>query len=148
MSNDDNPVAINVTAMVDVIFCLCLFFMCSMHFKQLEGKIDAWLPKDPGLRPDQAQPVELEEVRVVLRWDEARKITTRLVGNVAVTSDKDLIDRVMSMVADYRRAGHATPPVVIDGLADVPWKDVIAAMDLCKSRGLERINLTQPIETR
>ena len=43
----DNPVEINVTAMVDVIFCLCIFFMCSFHFKQLEGKIDTWLP-GPG----------------------------------------------------------------------------------------------------
>jgi biopolymer transport protein ExbD len=32
----DNPVAINVTAMVDVIFCLCLFFMFSFKFKQFE----------------------------------------------------------------------------------------------------------------
>ena len=45
----DNPVEINVTAMVDVIFCLCIFFMCSFHFKQLEGKIDTWLPKDRGV---------------------------------------------------------------------------------------------------
>ena len=33
----DNPVAINVVPMVDVIFCLCVFFMCSFKFKQLEG---------------------------------------------------------------------------------------------------------------
>ena len=45
----DNPVEINVTAMVDVIFCLCIFFMCSFHFKQLEGKIETWLPKDRGV---------------------------------------------------------------------------------------------------
>jgi len=41
----DNPVAINVTAMVDVIFCLCVFFMCSLHFRQVEGKFETWLPK-------------------------------------------------------------------------------------------------------
>lgn len=43
-ASDDNPVGINVTAMVDIIFCLCLFFMCSMHFKQIEGKLESWLP--------------------------------------------------------------------------------------------------------
>ena len=34
-SPEDNPVGINVTALVDVIFCHCLFFMCSLHFKQV-----------------------------------------------------------------------------------------------------------------
>jgi hypothetical protein len=32
-----HPVAINVVPMVDVIFCLCVFFVRSMKFKQLEG---------------------------------------------------------------------------------------------------------------
>ena len=45
---NDNPVAINVVPMVDVIFCLCVFFMCSMKFKEMEGKFDSWLPKDKG----------------------------------------------------------------------------------------------------
>ena len=34
-NQDENPVAINVVAMVDIIFCLCLFFMCSLKFKPL-----------------------------------------------------------------------------------------------------------------
>src|SRR2546426_4995004 len=64
----DNPVAINATAMVDVIFCLCIFFMCSFHFKQLEGKLDSWLPKDVG---PHAVPIvhPLEEIRVLLQRD-------------------------------------------------------------------------------
>ena len=35
---EDNPVNINVVPMVDVIFCLCVFFMCSFKIKQLEGE--------------------------------------------------------------------------------------------------------------
>src|SRR5262245_66323574 len=77
----DNPVDINVTAMVDVIFCLCIFFMCSFHFKQLEGKIDAWLPKDKGnLIGQMTTPPILEEIRVFMRWDPARSATVRKVG--------------------------------------------------------------------
>ncbi len=140
---DDNPVAVNVTAMVDVIFCLCLFFMCSMHFKQLEGKIDAWLPKDRGPR-EREERLRLEEIRVVLRWDETGKVTNRRIGVHAVTSDRDLMDRVLSMINDYRLAGHTKPPVVIDAMPDVPWKEVLGTMDLCKSRGLDRIDLAQP----
>src|SRR5262245_63594062 len=89
----DNPVEINVTAMVDVIFCLCIFFMCSFHFKQLEGKIDAWLPKGHGNQINNAPPppVILEEIRVFMRWDPARG-TTRKVGSTATGSDAELMD--------------------------------------------------------
>ena len=34
----ENPVAVNVVPLVDIIFCLCVFFMCSFKFKQIEGK--------------------------------------------------------------------------------------------------------------
>ena len=37
--SEENPVAINVTPLVDIIFCLCVFFMISFKFKQLEGKL-------------------------------------------------------------------------------------------------------------
>src|SRR6187455_445071 len=78
----DNPVEINVTAMVDVIFCLCIFFMCSFHFKQLEGKIDAWMPKDgPGNQIGPVRDVPLEEVRVFMKWDAASSKTIRRIGN-------------------------------------------------------------------
>ena len=50
-NQDENPVAINVVAMVDIIFCLCLFFMCSLKFKPLDAKFDSWLPKDKGGAP-------------------------------------------------------------------------------------------------
>ena len=28
-AGEDNPVSLNVAPMVDIIFCLCIFFMCS-----------------------------------------------------------------------------------------------------------------------
>ena len=41
-----NPVGVNLIPMVDILLCLCLFFMSSVHFKGLDAKIDAWLPRD------------------------------------------------------------------------------------------------------
>ena len=54
-NQEENPVAINVVAMVDIIFCLCLFFMCSLKFKPLDAKFDSWLPKDKGGAPSAVQ---------------------------------------------------------------------------------------------
>ena len=37
------------TSMIDVTFLLLIFFMCSIKFKVLEGKLQTYLPKDVGV---------------------------------------------------------------------------------------------------
>ena len=145
---EDNPVSINVTAMVDVIFCLCLFFMCSLHFKQLEGKIETWLPKDRGVNTTQVKDPILEEIRVFMRWNQATQATDRKVGSNAVGSDDALMKVINDMAAAYKKTGKHDFPVLIDALGDVPWKDVIHVMDLCKSQRepIERIEFAAPME--
>jgi biopolymer transport protein ExbD len=141
----DNPVEINVTAMVDVIFCLCIFFMCSFHFKQLEGKIDAWLPTEKGNQQGPPPPVFLEEIRVFMRWDPAAGIT-RKVGNSSVGSDSELMDAIRVRMADYERAHKPDAPVIIDSTADVPWREVVHVVDLCKTQKLSKIEFAEPME--
>jgi len=143
----DNPVAINITAMVDVIFCLCLFFMCSLKFKQLEGKIETWLPKDRGVNQTQVDKVVLEDIRVFMRWDGGSNNTIRKVGNRgAVSTDQELMQVILSMAGDFKRAGKTEFPVLIDATPEVPWQDVIHVMDMCKKESMERIEFAAPIE--
>lgn len=56
----------NMTPMIDVVFQLLIFFMLSMHFKEVEGKLLAQLPKDKGLAPSHVLNPELQEVRIVI----------------------------------------------------------------------------------
>jgi len=145
----DNPVEINVTAMVDVIFCLCIFFMCSFHFKQLEGKIDAWLPQDKGNQtgPPKGE-VILEEIRVFMRWDPARNVTVRKVGKTEISSDSELMDAIRARKGDYERVGKTVFPVIIDATEAVPWSDVVHVVDLCKADKLTSIEFAEPMEYR
>ena len=141
----DNPVGINVVPMVDVIFCLCLFFMCSLKFKQLEGKIETWLPKDRGVEQTPPDKIVLEEIRVFMRWLDGRTVIK--VGNRAPSgSDLELMQTINQMSNDYKKLGKSEFPVLIDALHDVPWKDVIHVLDLCKKDKLERIEFAAPIE--
>lgn len=145
--DSENPVEINVVAMVDVIFCLCIFFMCSFKFKQLEGKIETWMPKDRGQGPGAPEKVVLEEIRVIMRWDPNTNSTIRKVGNRApVATDADLMGIILQMTADYKRAGKTDFPVLIDAVEDVPWRDVVHVMDLCKQENIERIEFAAPFE--
>src|SRR6187399_3135466 len=85
---DENPVAINVVPMVDIIFCLCVFFMCSFRFKQLEGKFESWLPKGKGTGGVGSADALMQDIRVAMFWDDdakktVRKFTTRIVDDDA-----------------------------------------------------------------
>jgi biopolymer transport protein ExbD len=144
----DNPVEINVTAMVDVIFCLCIFFMCSFHFKQIEGKIDTWLPDDKGNQSGKVlDKVHLEEIRVFMRYDQATGRTTRKIGSRSpVADDAELISTIQAMKADYDRANKLEVPVLIDSTADVPWHQVVHVVDLCKAQKLSKIEFAEPME--
>ena len=145
----DNPVEINVTAMVDVIFCLCIFFMCSFHFKQLEGKIDAWMPKDgPGNQIGEVKDkVKLEEVRVFMHWEASTGRTIRKIGNRnPVENDSQLTQTIDEIKKDYEKVGKTEVPVVIDATVDVPWQDVVHVVDLCKHEKLSPIRFTEPMQ--
>jgi biopolymer transport protein ExbD len=142
----DNPVEINVTAMVDVIFCLCIFFMCSFHFKQLEGRIDAWLPKTGNQPGTPSGPVVLEEIRVFMRWDVAANKTLRKVTQTSVSTDDQLMTEIRVRKDHYVQAGKTVFPVIIDATPDVPWQDVIHVLDLCKKENLSSIEFAEPMQ--
>ncbi len=140
----ENPVAINAVALVDVIFCLCVFFMCSFHFKQVEGKIETWMPKDRDGVPGIDKPI-LEEIRVVVRRDTESGGTTRqLGGRPPVRDDAELQTGLQAHADDYRKAGRTRIPVLIDAAADVPWTDVVHLIDVCRGVGLPEVEFTAP----
>jgi len=141
-SKEDNPVALNVAPMVDIIFCLCIFFMCSFHFKQLEGKIESWLPKKgqdgPVLYP------ELEEIRVVMIWDAAAGSVVTKIGSNVVNSRADLLALIERGRAAHAAASNPDAPVIIDAQPGVPWKDVVGVLDLCKTHRINKVELAAP----
>jgi biopolymer transport protein ExbD len=145
--SSDNPVGINITAMVDIIFCLCLFFMCSLHFKQVEGKIDTWLPKDRGPNHDIVKVIEMEEIRIFMRWEPSTGQVIRKVGSRApAVDDADLMGTVRANIKDHATLGKLDVPVIIDAMEDVPWQDVVHVMDLCKGEKVQRIQFAAPFE--
>ena len=136
----DNPVAINVTAMVDVIFCLCIFFMCSFHFKQLAGKMESWLPQDKGMNEGPPSADLTEEIRVRMTFDGTR--TIYLIGSRQITSKVELEQHIFTQWSEYQKIGKLDTPVIIDAHALVPWRDVVTVMNLCKRNKIEKIEFS------
>lgn len=143
--DDDNPVPVNCVALIDIIFCLCLFFMCALKFKQLEGKIDSWLPKDKGVHGSPVTNPVLEEIRVILKWDnDARRVITKL-GARDVENEAALGELLSQSHADFENLGKPDVPVIIDAEPRVPWKAVIGVLNVCKRHNLEKIEFAAPM---
>jgi biopolymer transport protein ExbD len=53
---------LEMTPMIDVTFLLLIFFILTLKFKTLEGKLSAYLPKDVGVNDFQAEPIEKVEI--------------------------------------------------------------------------------------
>ena len=130
----ENPVALNVVPMVDVIFCLCVFFMCSMKFKQVEGKFDAWLPKDRGLAASEV-PAE-PAARIVLHWDAASLATRTQFGQRVVRDATELETLLRGAHEDAVRRKSPEAHAILDADGRVPWGDVVQVVNLCKRVGI------------
>ena len=135
----ENPVAINVVPMVDVIFCLCVFFMCSFKFKQLEGKFESWLPKEDGDRAP-APPEETvdPEIRVALFWDDANGRAVHKFGTRRVESSA-LEDLIRDAHDDWTAQRRPDVGVTIDADARVPWQDVVTVMNSAHRAGVVNV---------
>jgi biopolymer transport protein ExbD len=135
-SSEDNPVPINVVPMVDVIFCLCVFFMCSFKFKQLEGAFNSWLPKNKGT---QGTPDEPKEIRIAMFWEPETQRVRRQFGQRVVEDSAELTQLIKSAHDDWVLKNKPDVPVIIDGDPRIPWKSVIEVVNITKSLAIDNI---------
>jgi len=139
---EDNPVNLNVVAMVDIIFCLCIFFMCSFKFKQLEGKFLSWLPKDKGSGAA-TDPGEIKEIRIAMLWDADLKKPRRMFGHKVVPDGEEGIRELRELIRgaydDWQRKGNPTVPLIIDGDFPLPWEEVMFIVNIGKELGMTNI---------
>ena len=135
----DNPIAINVTPLVDIIFCLCVFFMISFKFKQLEGKFDSWLPKSAGTKAFSSSDDLPKEIRVAMFWDAQNQKTVRQLRQRRVDSDDELATLIKEAHDSWVSRNKPDAPVTIDAEASVPWNEVVKVMNLCKRNKIDNI---------
>jgi biopolymer transport protein ExbD len=63
----DEKHEMQMTPMIDVTFLLLIFFICTIKFKTLEGKLSAYLPGDVGVHPIVSPLVEKTELLIRVR---------------------------------------------------------------------------------
>jgi len=142
-NQDENPVAINVVAMVDIIFCLCLFFMCSLKFRPLDAKFESWMPKNVGSQSSAKMNEPLDEIRVVMSYDVKANQIQRLFGQNSCPAgedgDKKLTALIQGQYKTYKANGRPDVPLIIDAGPAVPWEPVVHVVDLGRDAGVIKV---------
>jgi len=153
-----------MTPMIDVTFLLLIFFMCTLKFKTLEGKLAAYLPKDVGVNQMDAEPIEKVEVLVRVRdegtkmkpvgrttrrpygpndtgryeWGDDRKLEYG-VGPFKTNDLDDLQKRLTKIYRDRKATGEEKVPATIDARPGTVYEDVVEVLDRAINSGFTDI---------
>lgn len=122
----DEP-EVNLTALIDVVFLLLIFFMVSTTFDR-QSEISIELPEASG-KP-------LEKKKFVL------EVNIDAQGRYFVNQQRVKDDRISTLKRALRltMAKHKKPQVIISADRNTPHQAVIRAMDAARQLGL--VNLT------
>jgi biopolymer transport protein ExbD len=144
---EEAPLTIPMTPMIDIIFQLILFFLCTMKFHVPEGQQSINLPVQGQPSAQVASPVP--DIPLVLRrnpagtpGDEDYVPLIRL-SDSAVTSWKGLLDSLKLLSARNRDVR-----IVLDVAPEVIHENVVKALDQCAGAEVRNVSFAQPAKPR
>ena len=136
-----------MTPMIDVVFQLLIFFVCTVNFQKQEESLAATprVTAKAGGTGSKAEPPppELQDLeQVELNMTRRAGATEWTVNGDVCRSLADVRARLtaLSKIATYK----ATVPVVLDAADDVPMSDAIDAYDLCLKLGFQKVQFVSP----
>ena len=122
-----------MTPMIDVIFLLLVFFVCTANFYPPTEilPMEATLPGDVAFEAVLPDPVNLDVIRVQIFFD--RKPHWQIEGNQCsvLHEVQDILRQIRDIKSDI--------PVIIESAENVPMEDVVDVYDVCRQAGLSRI---------
>ncbi|MDQ7779602.1 MAG: biopolymer transporter ExbD [Planctomycetota bacterium] len=134
---------LNMTPMIDVIFQLLIFFMCTIKFRTMEGKLQSYLPKDKGMRNVAYQPLA-QEIRAIIKYDETTGEVKFWLAENRMANIDALMEGIAAKHAEYKKTIDRPVPVIVDAEKNVPFMEVVRVLDLCTGRGIEGVEFALP----
>jgi biopolymer transport protein ExbD len=132
---------VNMTPMIDVVFLLLIFFVCTASFQLAEQILPAHLARSGSVAAQRQSdpPEELERVIVALhvqgdaiRWVVGGRCHNRMVQ----------VRGVLQAVAQI----DPRVPIILDVDGAVPLRYVVELCDLCRQLGLRKIEFAASVE--
>ena len=127
------PTELKMTPMIDVIFLLLIFFVCTANFKPPEEvlPIDSTLPGSVTSEVMLPNPVDLDVVLIQISFDQTPH--WQIEGNHCSTLRE--VQSILHSIRDVK----SDIPVIIESADNVPVGKMIDVYDVCRRVGLTRI---------
>ena len=113
---------LNMASMVDVVFLLLIFFMCTTSFQRPEERLPAPLPRASSVaKPSPGD--DFEPIRI--RIEGAGDTFSLRLNDSATTGMGDLLNKLIALHA------LADVPVIISADEDIDFEHCVKILDLC-----------------
>jgi len=134
--DDDEYIQLNLTAMVDVVMLLIIFFVTNLKFPKEEGTLSANLPKAGRAAPNANAP---KIDKIVIGLDRPGDNVRIIVNNQPLQGLKALDVKLFSLQRQIPEA-----EVTMDVKPDVPYNDVVQVFNLCARNRFTKVAFAQP----
>jgi len=127
------PTELMMVPIIDVIFLLLVFFMCTANFYPLEEilPMNTTLPGSVAVEMVLPDPVNLDVVLIQISFDQVPH--WQIEGNQCTSLHE--VQSILWQIRDIR----ADIPVIIESADNVPMENVIDVYDVCRRVGLTDI---------
>ena len=134
--DDEEYIQLNLTAMVDVVMLLIIFFVSNLKFPKEEGTLSANLPKS-GRAQAVANAPKID--KIVIGLDRPGNDVRIIVNNQPLQGLKALDVKLFSLQRQIPEA-----EVTLDVKPDVPYNDVVRVFDMCARNRFTKVAFAQP----
>ncbi len=124
------PVDVNLTPLIDVVFLLLIFFMVSTSFIK-ETHLTLKLPK--AANSEQRAP-DIEPLEVLIDRNGFYRVDGRALADI----DTDVIESALRNLSE----GDFNRPLTITADADAPYQAVVTLIDTAGAMGFAQIHIT------
>jgi biopolymer transport protein ExbD len=129
----------NLTAMVDIVMCILIFFMLGMVLQTPELYLNAAAPAIVAPSPGPALGTEPVEVTAALTL---QRIGGRTFASAFGRQTADLNGELARMLGQTAVRSSGDISVTIRAGRDVPYQDVLTAYEQCHKVQLKRIQIS------
>ncbi|MCW8132186.1 MAG: biopolymer transporter ExbD [Planctomycetota bacterium] len=152
------------TSLIDIVFLLLIFFMCASRFKQVEMRLDAFLPTDEGQMAVPVQQLKKpEELSIFIKDDQTMRSSpdfnlkaTRKANYYLASRDATPVQDPMQLLPKLQQLAANPEQEVLIALYNettdkdqlVPFFNVVKVIDLCKAAGINKIKFQAPAQTQ
>ena len=154
----------DMTPMIDVTFLLLIFFIVTLKFKILEGRLDAALPKDRGTSTSEAE--EIDKIDILIKVAEpgelidekgtkglllyeGREIKVQIgeqkfrYNPFAITNPEDPIPELttfLQTLLDSPEYSIEETPVSLDARKGVVYGDIVVLLDVVIREKFQKVS--------